>query len=38
MRMPVNYNQIGELYKQRYSSEWNYQQLTNIYRIVQELV
>ena len=38
MRMPVNYNQIGELYKQRYSSELNYQQLTNIYRIVQELV
>lgn len=37
MRMPVNYNQIGELYKQRYSSELNYQQLTNIYRIVQEL-
>ena len=35
MSTPVDYHRIGELYKQRYSSELNYQQLVNIYRKAQ---
>lgn len=38
MSTPVDYHRIEELYKQRYSSELNYQQLVNIYRKAQEFV
>lgn len=38
MSTPVDYHRIGELYKKRYSSELNYQQLVNIYRKAQEFV